>query len=146
MTAPTFTPQMLGQAENTLRALMTRFLAGTGLTYHTWVLLNATAISGGEVDRGWLTSVAINALKIDEAAVDAAIAMLSGAQLVATPSGQVRLTETGSQLYQRIREVMAPATARLMRDLPEEDLAAAARVLTAITDRANEILTDQRSR
>ena len=41
---------------------------------------------------------------------------------------------------------MAPAIARLMRDLPEDDLAAAARILTAVTDRANEILTDQMRR
>jgi hypothetical protein len=138
--AQSFTPQMLGQAENTLRALLTSFLAGTNLTYHSWVLLNATAMGGGKFDRGQLTAVAVNALKIDQDAVDAALATLAGADLVTTPPGLVRLTEAGSQLYLRLRDAMAPAAARLMQDHSADDLAATGRVLTAVTDRANEIL------
>ena len=140
--APSFAPQILGQAENTLRALLTSFLAGTDLTYHTWVLLNATAMSGGEFDRGRLTAIAVNALKIDRDAVDAALATLADADLVTTPPGLVRLTDAGSQLYLRLRDAMGPATARLMQDHSAEDLAATGRVLTAIIDRANELLAD----
>ena len=138
--APSFTPQLLGQAENTLRALLATFLTGTELTYHTWVLLNATAMGGGEVDRGRLTAIAVNALKINSDAVDSAITTLAQADLVTTAPGLVRLTETGSQLHQRLRGAMGPVTSRLMQDHSADDLAAAARVLTAITDRANEVL------
>ena len=138
--APSFTPQILGQAENTLRALLTSFLAGTNLTYHTWVLLNATAMGGGESDRGQLTAIAVNALKIERGAVDAALATLSEADLVTTPPGLVRLTDAGSQLYLRLRDAMGAATARLMQDHSADDLAAAGRVLTAVIDRANELL------
>jgi DNA-binding MarR family transcriptional regulator len=138
--APSFTPQMLGQAENALRALLTSFLADTNLTYHTWVLLNATATRGGEFDRGQLTAIAVNALKIDQGAVDAALATLAAADLVTTPPGLVRLTDAGSQLYLRLRDAMAPAIARLVQDHSAADLAATGRVLTALTDRANEVL------
>jgi DNA-binding MarR family transcriptional regulator len=131
---------MLGRAENTLRALLTSFLAGTNLTYHTWVLLNATAMGGGKSDREQLTAIAVNGLKIDRSAVDAALATLAEADLITTPPGIVLLTDAGSQLHRRLRDAMRPATARLMRDHSTDDLAATGRVLTAVTDRANEIL------
>jgi hypothetical protein len=72
--------------------------------------------------------------------VDAALATLAEAELVTTPPGLVRLTDAGSQLYLRLRDAMAPATARLIQGHSADDLAATGRVLTAITDRANEIL------
>jgi DNA-binding MarR family transcriptional regulator len=140
MDALTFTPRLLGQAENTLRALLTRFLAGTDLTYHTWVLMNATAMSGGEADRGQLTATATNALKIDQADVDSAIVTLTQAGLVTADAQAVRLTEAGRTVYQRVSAAMSPATSRLLADVPTEDLAAAGRVLSTLIDRANAIL------
>jgi hypothetical protein len=72
--------------------------------------------------------------------VDAALATLAEAELVTTPPGLVRLTDAGSQLYLRLRDAMAPETARLIQGHSADDLAATGRVLTAITDCANEIL------
>ena len=131
---------MIGEAENTLRALMARYLTGTGLTYHTWVLLNATATGGGQADRRPLTAIAVNGMKIDEAAVDAAFATLADSGLVTVTADHIRLTDAGSRLHQRVNATMGPTSAGLLRDLPDDDLAAAARVLTTITARANGIL------
>lgn len=140
MDAPVFTPRLLGQAENTLRALLTSYLTDTGLTYHTWVLLNATALAGSEIGRGQLTGLATNALKIDRSAVDSAITELTGAGLVAADAQAVRVTEAGRALHHRLSAAMSPATSRLMADLPADDLAAAGRVLSTLIDRANAIL------
>jgi hypothetical protein len=138
--AASFTPQMLGRAENTLPRAAD--LVPGRHQPHVSHLGPAQRHRDGrrEVRPGQLTAIAVNALKIDRGAVDAALATLAEAELVTTPPGLVRLTDAGSQLYLRLRDAMAPATARLIQGHSADDLAATGRVLTAITDRANEIL------
>jgi hypothetical protein len=132
-----FTPRLIGQTENALRALLERHLTGTGLTYHTWVLLNATVQSGGEADRVWLAALATDALKIDQAGVDAGIAALAGAGLVTADAASVRATGSGRELHERTATKTQPYTAGIMADLAPDDVAAAGRVLTTVLERAN---------
>jgi len=137
-TTPTLNPQVIGQAENALGALMNRILARAGGTFHQWVAL--TAVSGGAIDRDQLVSRMTGALKIDDSSALAAVAELTASQLLEALPGQgsrVGLTGAGQARYRRIRAALDEITARLYGDLPADDLATAGRVLTVITDRAN---------
>jgi NAD(P)-dependent dehydrogenase (short-subunit alcohol dehydrogenase family) len=50
-TPTTLNPQVIGQAERALGALMNRVLATTGGTFHQWVALTLTTAAGGTIDR-----------------------------------------------------------------------------------------------
>jgi haloalkane dehalogenase len=140
----TFTPQLLGEAENALRAVLGRVLAGTGVTYQQWVLLNVTAADGKAADRDRLTARATDALKISPAALDAEIAALTAAGYLDADRERVRLTPAGRQWHADRRAAVGQATGRIFSNLPEDDLAAATRVLTAVTTRANDLLATHR--
>jgi hypothetical protein len=134
----TFTPQLLGQAENALRALLTRTLAGSGLGYHEWVLINGIAGSGAEADRAALTALAVDALKISPADVDAALDRARD-HIAATPT-TVRLTEHGRAWYADRTAAVRRDAAVLFHGLDPRDTEGASRVLTTITERANALL------
>ncbi|HEX3831588.1 MAG TPA: hypothetical protein VHW04_06425 [Solirubrobacteraceae bacterium] len=48
---PSFSPQVIGQTEKALNAILKKLLAGTGLSEPQWVTLTLTVMSGGAVDR-----------------------------------------------------------------------------------------------
>jgi hypothetical protein len=134
----TLTPQILGQTENALRALLTRTLAGSGIGYHEWVLINATALSGGEADRAGITARAVDALKISSSDVDAALDRIRD-WVSATPT-TLRLTDHGRSWYADRSAVMRQNAVVLFGGLDPADMEAAGRVLTTITERANALL------
>jgi DNA-binding MarR family transcriptional regulator len=137
-TTTTLNPQVIGQAERALGALMDRVLAATGGTFHQWVALTLTTAAGGTIDRGQLLSRMTGALKVDQAT--ALAAELTAGQLLADRPGEgarVGLTEAGQARYRQLRSAIDQVTARLYGDLPAEDLATAGRVLGVLTARAN---------
>jgi hypothetical protein len=139
-TTPTFTPQVLGQAENAHRAILERILAGTGTTYHQWVALTITAACNGAADREQLIGRVAGALKIDDEVAAATIAEMTASDLLeAQPGGgdSVGLTDMAQARYRQIRTAVGEVTARLYSDLPADDLATVGRVLSIITARAN---------
>ncbi len=141
-TTPTFTPQLIGRTEKTLNAILERALAGTGLTEPQWVTLTLTLTGGGggTVDRDQLVDRVTGALHITDAAGQELVAALAAANLVEDPDGEgalVTVTGAGQQLHRRIRGVVKEITDRMWGDLAEGDLAAAARVLSTVLDRAN---------
>jgi hypothetical protein len=140
-TAPRFLPQTIGTTENALRALLDHHLTGTGLDYHSWVLLNGTAVNGGEIERARLETIAMEALKINKSAIAGNLQRLSDAGMLDTESGSVRMTETGNQEHSRLRDSMGEASVYILRDLPDDDVDATMRTLTKITERANLLLT-----
>lgn len=144
-TTPTLNGQILGEAEHAARAVLDRLLARTGNTFHHWVALNFTAVSGGSVDRDQLIGRMTGALKIDESVVLAAIEDLTASDLLKIPSSdgsRIVLTTAGQARHSQLRAAIAETTARLYADLPADDLATAGRVLTIITARANAELAD----
>lgn len=144
-TTPVLTPQVIGQAENAHKPLIDRILASTGTTFHEWVVLTITAAGDGAVDRDQLVGRMTGALKMDDAAVVASIAELTASELLEALPGEgsrVGLTDAGQARYRQIRTAIDEVTARLYGDLPADDLATAARVLTIITARANAELAD----
>jgi hypothetical protein len=139
-TEQALTPQIIGQAEKTLNAILFRLLAGPGLTEAQWITLTLTAAGGGSAGRGQLAAQVAHGLKISEAPAREHLASLAAAQLVTDPgddAAPVRLTARGTQVFGEIRGATAEVVKRLWADLPAEDLATAARVLTTITGRAD---------
>jgi len=143
-TYPTLTPQVIGQAEKTLNAILDRLLAGPGLTEAQWITLTLTAAGGGAGGRGQLVTQVAHGLKIDEARARAHLDSLADRGLVrdSGDAAPVRLTAAGEQVHGQIRAAATQVTERLWGDLPAADLDTAGRVLSIITDRAGAELAD----
>lgn len=139
-TTPPFSPQVIGQTEKALNAILDRQLAGTGLTEPQWVALALTVGAGEAVDRHALVGRLAGVLKVSEAEVQARIAELAAVDLLQAPDGAespVKLTEEGRRLHGQIRAAVAQITQRLWGDLPADDLATAGRVLSTVLVRAD---------
>jgi hypothetical protein len=138
--ATTFGPQVIGQTEKALNAILDRQLAGTGVTEPQWVTLSLTVAGGGTVDRDELVGRVAGVLKVSEAEAQARIAELTAAQLLQASDGErspVTATVAGQQLHGRIRVTVTEITQRLWGDLPADELATAGSVLNTILARAN---------
>jgi DNA-binding MarR family transcriptional regulator len=135
--APPLT-QFIGRTERTLQALMGQVLARTGGTFHQWVALNFTAVSGDSIDRSQLIARLADAVRIDHTAAGATVTEMADARLLQTASGSlVALTDAGRERYARIRAAIDAITAPLFADIPDDDVAATRRVLTTISERAD---------
>jgi hypothetical protein len=136
----TFDTQLIGQTEKALNAILDQQLAGTGLTEPQWVTLTIAVVSGGTMAPDQLQSRVASALQIGRAEARARIEELAVTQLLELSkddSSPVGVTDAGSHLHGRIRSNIAEITQRLWGDLSPDDLAAAARVLSTVLDRAN---------
>ena len=135
---PTFTPQLLGQTEKTLNAILDRHLAGAGLTEQHWITLSLGVLSGGSVERERLVKEVAGGAKFSEDEVRARISELVARQLLDDSGApNVNVTEAGKELHGRIREANFELTERLWGDMAGDDLATTARVLATVLERAN---------
>ncbi|MFD3652824.1 MarR family winged helix-turn-helix transcriptional regulator [Streptomyces sp. NPDC058620] len=137
--------QIIGQAHYATRAVLERLLAESGTTFHQCVALNATAENGGTTERAALVARMTGTLRIDRATADTVLTELTSAGLLEeAPGDDSRLvfTEAGRERQTDIRTGSAAISARLYAGLPADELAAAGRVLTAVTARANAELAD----
>ncbi|HEX5299641.1 MAG TPA: hypothetical protein VFW50_21860 [Streptosporangiaceae bacterium] len=135
---PPLNTQVIGQAESALGALLGPLLADAGITFQQWLVLTVTTASGGRADRDQIVARIAGARKIDPTEVESAIAELTAAGL-ATAAGPLALTDSGQDVYQRIRGAIEELNAELFA-FPSEDLATAGRVLSIVTERANAVL------
>ena len=150
---PPLNTQVIGQTESALGALLEPLLADAGITFQQWLVLTVTAASGGRTDRGQLVARIAGARKIDPTEVESAITELTAAGLataelttaeltaaeLATATGPLALTDSGRDMYQRIRGAIDELNAGLFA-FPPEDLATAGRILSIVTERANAVL------
>jgi DNA-binding MarR family transcriptional regulator len=137
-TAPPLAP-LIGQTENTLRAILNRQLAGTEVTYPQWTALILTAAAGGPVGHDQLTTGLAGALQADQVTAGSHIDALAASGLVQAtpgPSSCIALTEAGQQLLSRVQKQTGEITQRLWGDLPAADLEATRRVLSTVLERA----------
>ncbi|WP_329539479.1 hypothetical protein [Streptomyces sp. NBC_01358] len=144
-TAPTVNGQVIGQAHYATRAVLESLLTATGTTFHQSVALNATADSGGRIERPGLVDRMTSTLKIDPTAVETVLTGLIAQGLLAEEPGdpaRLAMTAAGSELHRTHRAALSEVTARLYADLPAEDLATTGRVLTEVTARANAVLAE----
>ncbi|HEX6659133.1 MAG TPA: hypothetical protein VF065_13685 [Ilumatobacter sp.] len=129
-----FGPQLIGEAEKTLNALLRRRLDGTGLTEPQWVTLRLADLLDGSVDaEGLAAAVADRARFIDAADL---VTELTDRGLLEDG----RLTFAGRELTEAVRGNITTETAPIWDDLPAEDVAAAARVLNEVVTRARAAL------
>jgi hypothetical protein len=130
----TFGPQLIGETEKTLNALLRLFLEGSGLTESQWVTLRlADQLDGGVDANGLVDAVADRAL------------MSNAADLVSelTRRGLLdegRPTAAGREMTAAIQKTIAITTAPIWESLPDQDVAAATRVLNEIVTRARAVL------
>jgi hypothetical protein len=142
--SPSLNPQIIGQAENALRALLERTLAGTGLAYRHWVALSVIAGSETPVEKNELVGRLEAVLKADDSTAPAVIADLRAADVVEPvpdDRSQIKPTDTGRVLHRDVRTAIGPIVNGLFREIAADDLRTAGRVLTLITERADEALT-----
>ncbi|MFE2415801.1 MarR family winged helix-turn-helix transcriptional regulator [Streptomyces hokutonensis] len=141
MTTATTTPpanaRMLGLAHYAARAVLESVLTRHGLGFQQQIVLRPLALAAGPVDRGQLAADTVASLKVGEDSVQGTIDELIAAGLVETDASDVRITDAGRELFERITKETSAASARIWGDLPEEDLLAAGRVLTLVAERAN---------
>ncbi|WP_328877607.1 MarR family transcriptional regulator [Streptomyces sp. NBC_00299] len=137
-TTPLLDPRVIALAHYASRALLERVLARHGATFQQSVTLRLVNVADGPVERDHLVDGVVGALKIDAAKAHSVVDELIAAQLLAPQEpSRVRITDAGRELYERTSAETAPISARVYADIPTEDLAAAGRVLTLITERAN---------
>ncbi|MFF2095880.1 MarR family transcriptional regulator [Streptomyces sp. NPDC058202] len=135
--------QVIGLAHYASRAALERVLARSGTSFNRSVALRAVSDNGGTVERAWLVGRLTGALKIEESVARATVEEMTADELLAEPgSGQVSLTDAGRELFDSIRTAGNAIAARLYAGIPAEDLAAAGRVLTLVTERADAELAE----
>jgi hypothetical protein len=129
-----FGPQLIGQTEKTLNALLAAALGGR-LTEPQWVTLRLAHQLQGEVSS---TEKLANEVA-DRARFGDAPALVAGL----TADGLLeegRPTARGTALYTEIREQTATLSAPVFADLPTAEVAAATRVLNEVLSRARAVL------
>ncbi|MFF0092204.1 MarR family transcriptional regulator [Streptomyces canus] len=140
-TTPVLNPRVIALAHYAARGLLEHVLARHGVTFQQSVTLRLAAVAEGPVERDRIVEDLVGALKIDATEAHSVVDELISAGLLAPhePS-QVRITDTGRTLFETTSAETAPLTARVYAGIPAEDLAVAGRVLSLITERADEEL------
>ncbi|MDF3147100.1 MULTISPECIES: MarR family transcriptional regulator [unclassified Streptomyces] len=137
-TTPLVDPRVVALAHYAGRALLEQVLARHGATFQQSVTLRLAAVADGPAERDRIIDSVVGALKIDAAEAEAVVDELIAAELLSPQEpSQVRITDAGQELYDRTSAATAPISALIYAGIPTEDLAAAGRVLTLITERAN---------
>ena len=137
----TFTPQVLGETEKALNAILIRELTVAGLTEHQWITMQLTVAGGGTIAHEQLVGRLSGALKLGTTHAEERVDELVRAGLLAyvddDGDGLVRITASGRETHGRIRTTVGEITDRLWGDLPSGDLATTGRTLATILARAN---------
>jgi hypothetical protein len=129
-----FGPQLIGETEKALGALLRRFLEGTSLTESQWVTLRLADRLDGSVDANGLVAAVADRAQLSNAAE--LVSELTRRGLV----DDGRLTSAGREVTTAIQTTIATTTAPIWDGLPDEDVAAATRVLNEILTRARAVL------
>ena len=132
-----FGPQLIGETEKTLNALLRRFLEGTGLTESQWVTLRLADRLDGSIDANGLAAAVADRAHLSDAAD--LVKELNSRGLL----DNGRLTSTAREMTAAIQTTIATTTAPIWENLPDEDVAAATRVLNEIVSRARAVLAGQ---
>ncbi len=124
----TFGPQLIGETEKTLQALLRRALAGTGLDERHWVALRLAAAPDGTALRDRVAD------RAHFADADDLVAGLERRHLVADN----RPTADGRAMLERVLTTSAALSGPICDDIDDAD--AAARALTQVLTRARSAL------
>jgi hypothetical protein len=128
-----FGPQLIGETEKTLNAILRRLLHAAALTEPQWVTLRLAGHLGATDDASLAAAVADRAHFADTATlVDELTArgLLAGGEL----------TAGGRELVESVQAVIATTTAPIWRDLAADDVTATERLLNELVRRGREVL------
>jgi hypothetical protein len=128
-------PQLLGQTEKALNAILARLLADSGLIEPEWVTLSIAVTADEPVGRQQLTSRVAGVLKCGDDEAYAHIAALAERGFLALDDNVISVTEAGRTFRSSVAARTAEVTQRLWGDLPAEDLNVAAGVLSTVLSR-----------
>lgn len=128
-----FGPQLIGETEKTLNALLRLLLADAELTEPEWVTLRLAGQAPPDVD---LTEHVRELAHLPD--TRALVAALDGRGLLADD----RLSPAGGALVAEVQVRIAAVTAPIWGDLDPSDVAAAERVLNAVVGRTREVLSE----
>ena len=127
-----FGPQLIGETEKTLNAILRGVLAEPGLTEPQWVTLRIAAQHDGAAP---LADVVAERAHFTDA--PALVGELGERGLL---DGN-RVSDAGAQTLERLGARIKELTAPIWSDLPSADVAATERVLNLVVDRARSVLT-----
>jgi hypothetical protein len=133
MTTP-FGPQLIGETEKTLNALLLRHLDGTGLTEPLWVTLRLADQLDGAVDAAGLAAAVVQRAHFPDA--ERLVDELATRGFLAVG----RVTEAGHDFLGSLQVAIASDAGSVFADLPADDVAATTRVLNEVVDRARLVL------
>jgi hypothetical protein len=129
-----FGPQLIGETEKTLNALLHRFLQQTGLSEAQWVTLRLAGQLDGSVDAdGLVTALTDRAHFTNSTELTAELTargLLAGG----------RLTRSGSELVSSVQATISAETAPIWGDLPDTEVESATRLLNEVILRARRVL------
>jgi hypothetical protein len=139
----TLNPSIVGQAEKAHTAILKRVLNGTPLDEQQWITIQLALGSGERINYSGLVDQVSSAAKYPPAQVEAAIAALIEASLLASlpdDPNSLAVTPKGRDLVSALRAKVAHFIAGAYGSVPPEDLATTARVLSTITVKLSEKL------
>ncbi|BFV59508.1 hypothetical protein KCMC57_up46120 [Kitasatospora sp. CMC57] len=136
-TVPLADARTLGLAHYAARGLLERVLAGHGTTFQQQVTLRAAVTAETPLTPDDLVTRVRSSLKADPADLRATLDELTARQLLIADGPYLRPSDAGRELLSAIGAETGPVTARVWGGIPTEDLAAAGRVLTLVTERAD---------
>jgi DNA-binding MarR family transcriptional regulator len=139
-TAPRFDSRQIGLAHYATRAILERVLARHDAAFPQWIILRLALVAEEPLERAALAGQATDALKIGLAEAEGHVDALLGAGLIEQRDGRLHGTEAARERYARVSAETAVISERVYRDLPADDLAATARVLTTVKERADKEL------
>lgn len=132
--SPSFGPQLIGETEKTLSAVLRRHLQPAGLTESQWVTLRLADLGGAPASSADLAAtVADRAHVVDARAV---VSQLTDRGLLNGGS----LTAAGRMVLVDLQAAIAGDADPIWRGLPDDDVAAADRVLREVIRRARAVL------
>ena len=137
---PALTTRTIGETENALGGLLTRALAGTDLDRLHWIAMSTVNNSPASISISRLGDQLESSLKVDRPTAMHVIDDLRAGGILESADGELSMTPDGSALYHRLTDQVQEMTQRLWSGLDADDLAAAYRVLSTITERANTML------
>jgi DNA-binding MarR family transcriptional regulator len=137
---PTLTTRTIGETENALNGLLSKALGDTGIDEVGWVALRLVSAMPPPVSTAALTDQLCDSKKIDEATAKTVLRDLKGRGIIQI-GDSISMTPEGAKVFERLSSEVAELTAYMWEGLDAADLAAAARMLTTITARANALLS-----
>jgi DNA-binding MarR family transcriptional regulator len=142
---PTLTGQDVAEAQGALRAVLETVLARTGTSGNGYVILRVLALRGpiGSPAAFHDYLAGQRQLGLDRAGVGALLSKLEADGLISGSSadgpGPVQLTGDGAARHASLAQSIAPVTRQIFAGLDPADLAVAHRVLTQLTEQADQL-------